>query len=489
MTEFKNKKPEFSWRKALLAVAIIAVISALLFVIFKKESISFETEKVSRTNVTEIISGTGTVDASQEAQLSFEVSGLISQILVTDGDFVQAGMVLARLNSSELDSQIDEALSNLRSEVARRDASFGDDIDSNKLQNTRETLVSILNKAYVTADDVVRNAIDPFFENPNVRYSNFDFALVDYFRRKSIEEQRYEISFILEKWQSDIEKLKSTNVTVAQAQEYLTYLRPIENLLSTIATGVGDFMPHSGKSQAQIDSYLNGISQARIRTASLLIEINNSLESLRQVQSQSPVFDATIEGLSSSVQRLQTRKDSYEIKAPFDGIVNTVFANRGESVTPGNRILSLISAGEKSVTLFVSETDIANLEVGDLAQISFSAFPDEYFDASVGYVSPAAQNRDGVTVFKTELYFNELDSRIRVGMSAEVDIYTTKRENVLSIPGRSIIRSEGKTYVRLVVDGEIVEQEVIPGLRGHDGRVEIQSGLSENDEVITFYNR
>ena len=486
MTEFQQNKKAFSWKKGLTAVILITVVITVLLFVFRDQTPDFESEIVQKTNVSEIISGTGSIVASQDANLSFEAAGLISQIIVSEGDRVSAGTILARLNLDELDGQISEGIYNLRREEARRDSVFGDSEDQNKLQNTKENLVSVLKKSYVIADDVVRNSIDPFFENPNVRYSNFDSALVDYFRRRNIEEQRYQISLILNDWQSDVETLDNNNVTVAEAQKYLNNLKPVENLLATISMGVGDFHPYSGKTQAQIDAYLNGISQARIRVASLLVEVNGALESLRQVQSESPVFDATIESLNASINRLQSRRNSHLVVAPFDGIIKNVFVNVGETVTPSTPVIAMISAGEKSVNFYVPEADIANLEVGDSAQITFNAFPDEYFEAVVGYVAPTAITRDGLNVFKTELYFVEPDSRIRVGMSAEVDIYTLEREDVLAIPGRAIIRSEGRTFVRVVSDKEISERTVTTGLRGFDGRVEITSGLNEGEELVTF---
>ncbi|MDO8520699.1 MAG: hypothetical protein Q7S52_01155 [bacterium] len=81
---------------------------------------------------------------------------------------------------------------------------------------------------------------------------------------------------------------------------------------------------------------------------------------------------------------------------------------------------------------------------------------------------------------------SENDERIRSGMTANIEIATDRRDGVLVIPSRSVTTNNGAKYVRTFENGIAIEKSVELGLRGSDGVVEVLSGLSEGEQVITF---
>ncbi len=93
---------------------------------------------------------------------------------------------------------------------------------------------------------------------------------------------------------------------------------------------------------------------------------------------------------------------------------------------------------------------------------------------------------EGVPTYKVTLYFNDRDERVRSGMTANLDILTERREGVFRIPSRAVTTKDGKKIVRVPDISGLREVVVETGLRGSDGSIEIVSGLSEGDEVVTF---
>ena len=72
-------------------------------------------------------------------------------------------------------------------------------------------------------------------------------------------------------------------------------------------------------------------------------------------------------------------------------------------------------------------------------------------------------------------------------MTANLTIETAKKDSVIAIPQRAVISDDDRNYVRILLkSGDIEEREVVRGLRGSGGLVEIVSGLEEGDNVITF---
>jgi len=72
-------------------------------------------------------------------------------------------------------------------------------------------------------------------------------------------------------------------------------------------------------------------------------------------------------------------------------------------------------------------------------------------------------------------------------MTANIDIITGTRENVLAIPTRAVIARDGMKKVRLIGNDNVIrEVPVVTGLRGSKGTIEIVEGIREGDKVITF---
>jgi len=80
-----------------------------------------------------------------------------------------------------------------------------------------------------------------------------------------------------------------------------------------------------------------------------------------------------------------------------------------------------------------------------------------------------------------------IDRRLKPGMSADIDILTAQRNNVLTISERAVESENGKKIVQVLLEGEKTKKvEVETGLRGDGGMIEIKSGLKEGDEAVVF---
>jgi multidrug efflux pump subunit AcrA (membrane-fusion protein) len=72
-------------------------------------------------------------------------------------------------------------------------------------------------------------------------------------------------------------------------------------------------------------------------------------------------------------------------------------------------------------------------------------------------------------------------------MTANVDILSNKKENVIYVPSRAIITKNGKKFVQLVINekNKTKETNITTGIRGSDGRTEVISGLSIGNKIIS----
>ena len=82
------------------------------------------------------------------------------------------------------------------------------------------------------------------------------------------------------------------------------------------------------------------------------------------------------------------------------------------------------------------------------------------------------------------------DSRLKEGMSADIDIRISERTQVLSIPYRAFIRDGSRSFVEIALsDTESERRQVTIGVEGDDGTIEVLSGVTEGERVIVGKNK
>ena len=104
-------------------------------------------------------------------------------------------------------------------------------------------------------------------------------------------------------------------------------------------------------------------------------------------------------------------------------------------------------------------------------------------------IEPAETIIQGVVYYKVTVGFDEPDERMKSGMTANVDIITETKENVLAVPQGAVLAKDGQKMVRILEGKDIKEVKVETGIRGSRGEIEILSGLKKGDRVITFIKK
>jgi len=186
---------------------------------------------------------------------------------------------------------------------------------------------------------------------------------------------------------------------------------------------------------------------------------------------------------SASARYLKT-----EIISPIDGKIGKVDMKLGEAVTAGTSVISIEPTSTTyEVVVNVPESDVAHLVLGDTATVTFDAFgSDVIFTGTISSLDRSEKLIEGVVYYEARLAIVDGPrmNDLRNGMSADVTVLTDTKTNVLTVPTRAILENLGKKIVRVLVDGNITEKEVVTGLRGDDGISEILSGLNAGDVVV-----
>lgn len=172
------------------------------------------------------------------------------------------------------------------------------------------------------------------------------------------------------------------------------------------------------------------------------------------------------------------------ILAKYNGVITSVELEAGDSITTGSALVTLYDMEAVSMTVSVYEADMTDIAVGSAANISFTAYPDDLFTATVSEISDASTDSKGNVLYEVTVTINGDTSGLFQGMTGEITFITKQSEETLYVAKRAIITENEKSYVKIKQeDGSILKKAVTTGFS--DGRnVQILEGLSEGDVVL-----
>lgn len=461
--------------------ALIAVFFLVVFLIGLKNG-NYETVFAEKNDLVKVIEISGEVVPAEEVELSFAASGDVIEILKDVGDRVYAGQVLARINSNQVSSEISEAQANLESAKARLQEIEGG--QNSEIRIRKSNLVKTLKKAYVSSDGIVKNQTDTFFENPGGRYPEFNNTFTDYGPNLELGEARYEIGKMLDEWKKYNDNLNENNFTYEAVNIFVNNLNELENFLSLIASYSYEFEPTNDVNQTQIDSYVSNISSSRTTVSNLLVDINNSLDNLRDVEAEVPIQSATIKNNSATVERLYSKADDYVLRAPFDGVITENSLELGQYVSSSDVAFVLISDSPLEIEVYIPEINIVGVDVGDEVHLMFDALQDVEIEAVVTHIDPKETIKDGVVTYRSLIDLISPNDNLRPGMSADAMIQKEIITDQLIVPTYTIIKEGDESFVKVKKDSEIEKVKIEILDKDNRGMVSVSGNIKEGDEII-----
>lgn len=169
--------------------------------------------------------------------------------------------------------------------------------------------------------------------------------------------------------------------------------------------------------------------------------------------------------------------------APIDGSIISSPVKTGQKVTTGSVITKIGDVDNLQVSANIPERYVAELEIGQKAEITLKAYPGVIFNAQVVRISPVV---DASTRTKEIiLNFDKKDSRINSGMFANVKLYTTEYSGKIAIPQDSLVNNNDKYYVYIVNDdGKTVSKREVTLGENVDGYYQILTGIQKGETVV-----
>lgn len=451
------------WRRWLVLLVVLAVIAAgaiwILNPFGKTAAASLVTAQASTGTIVASVSISGSVASSSVEELNFGTSGTVTAVNVAVGDKVTAGQVLATIDDSALQVQLQVAQANLAAAQAR--------LALDKAGPTAATIAS--------AKDSISQA--------KLQLSTAKTSLSD--------------------------TIAQNNLNAAEAKAALTAAQ--DQLASDTATlAAGD--PQLAKDQAAVDTATTNLSSTELKATLSLHQAQAQVSSatLGVTTAQHnydakvvPATDAQIASDEAAVAQAEQALTTLQgtgatITSPIAGTVTVVGIKVGQTVTSGSSANGSSSASSSTGQIEVmdlanlqiageaSETDIGKLKMGQAATITASSLGSDTVVGKVCQLSIVGTQISGVTSFGATVCLDGSNAALYVGMSATAAVVTDRADNAVLVPslavktvaGRqvvSVLGSDGKTQTNVPVTTGISngsETQIVSGLTGTETVVE-----------------
>lgn len=521
-----SKKRRYAFLFLVCVVGVVVVYNLAT----KEESVEYEPVFVERGSVIQSVSVSGHIEPVDRITLAFPMGGHVESVLYEEGATVEAGTVLSALRGGVLRAGIEEAQARVaREEAILRDliAPLRDEeraVKDATVRNAEESIAradasarSAIARAFVYADDAIREKADELFSSTRGDPSlgvTFTYGTTEYFIQADSETEVYLNGRrkVIETTLEDMRvRAQDASIPIEDAlRQTENDLIEIEDFLTELAQVANKYNFDDSVNQSVYESYQTSITSARtaintartdISTAYTTYTTASATLSLALRDLELSVAGASNEAIlaqealvGSAISGVETARERYaetKLSAPFSGIISRVYKVEGETVSPYEPVFEFMTEGAVEVESYIPEADIAKVKLGDKAEMTFDAFGrDKVFTAEVVYMARTETVRDGVPSYKTTLRLSGVEeaenNTFLPGMTADIEIWTDRRDDVLFLPVRSVLRDGERTYVRVYKDGVFSEKNITTGLRGSEGTIEVLFGLTEGEEVVLY---
>ena len=467
--------------------------------------------KVSKSTIISSVAGSGQVSALNQIAINPTVSGALTKVNIQPGDKVSTGETLFIIDDTNAQKSVRDA------EISLQNANLA--LQKLQVQNSDTNLNTSLLKVYSDGFSTVTSTFYDLNSTLNGLYSNIlskenlsDNAV----RSAGNTAQDYESKAVtayyaaqtaFNKTNSDYVKLNNSS-PASDIKNIIQETYDTTNLLSYAIKSTSNFINY----MAQASNSTSNFSSYQTTLSTYTSTINGHLTSLLAAQANIKTSEdafpsndlntqsaqITIKQAQNALTDAQQNLSYYHIKAPFDGIVASVPVLKGDNVSSGTTLGTIITSKELA-TITLNEVDVAKISLGEKVTLTFSAIPDLTITGQVAQIDSLGTVSQGVVNYGVKISFDTSDSRVKPGMSVDAEIITKVEQNVLVVPNGAVKTQGGTSYVQMFdtalpapaagTQGSISvtpprNQTVETGISDATS-TEITSGLNVGDEIVT----
>ena len=489
------------WGVILVAFTLVSTGCDRIPIRKKKQDTEDKTEMARTGEFRVKIRETGNLEPLISVEVKSNVSGEIEQLLIEEGDYVEKGQELLRLDDEQVSERRKQAQANLGSsraslEQARSQTFLTEKRQSSDIQQLKNTVKSAeaslasveatatqqlssaqtdiersrnmleqdriaLSQAKITLqqadiqleqNQANESSAKIEFDNVSAEYERQkDLYTKKYVSKKSLEDAELRLSQVKSSYQTAQKNVTSQTKSIeSQKRNIEARDRAIANRQATIRLQEQNLGTIKTSQEANTKRSKADLESAKIRLQQALetVEQETSVSINSEIQAQSGLLRA-----ESALQSIDDELGWTVVKAPLSGRVTRLAFEEGEIVmgsrsgygSQGPAILVISDLSKMVVKTRINEAEISKVALGQQAEITIDAYPNLLFSGEVTEIAPSAntgQGSSGVVAFEVVIEIATSEYELLPGMSANVDIIVFDEVSVLQLPIEAVIVSE-----------------------------------------------
>ena len=311
----------------------------------------------------------GTIEA-KHAELAFQVSGRIVDVLIDEGESVERHQILAVLDQSEYEARHEQAKANL------------------------ERAVKSLQKAEMVLE-VNKRTLPDEVAGAEARVKVLQAQLKELeagYREQDIERAR--LAFLTSK--DIMEEARKNKVRYDKLfQKGIVSEKEWDAVKLRYETALKDF----DKAKETLEMLQEGVREETIQAArarvaegkALLKQARSNLMKIEAAEKEVETARAQVKAARSAVELAKIHLTYTQLRAPFKGIITTRNMEPGEVVLPGREVMTLSDLSTVELKIFVDETEIGKIKPGQRVEARVDTFPDKVYIGKVSFISPEGE--------------------------------------------------------------------------------------------------
>lgn len=336
----------------------------------------------------------GRIVPAADARLSFNVRGTVAEILVSEGQAVRRGDVLARLSDRQ---QAQAALAAATLELTAAQQAYDDFARAEGLSRAQAW------DAYLQAQ-TVRAAAERAWEDLDLR--DIDDEIED------AQTDLNDLKADLDDAEEEFEKYKDLNEDNNRRRDAEDDLETAQKDYNEALRVVEEIVQERDSLRAALDAALWNEAEAQrvydLRAAGLDPE-------------QKSLIEARLDNAKAQAAAAQSNLDNYDLKSPFDGTITDVYLKVGQLAGPETIAVQLADFSAWMVeTTDLNELEVVRVSEGQSVEIRPDALDDLVLAGVVEQIGLSFRTQGGDVLYTVKIKLNESDERLRWGMTVEL---------------------------------------------------------------------
>ncbi|HEX8639210.1 MAG TPA: efflux RND transporter periplasmic adaptor subunit [Pyrinomonadaceae bacterium] len=503
-------------------VLLLTVIIAVSIFASRKDAPEVTVVKVeTRRELRSTVTASGEIRPIQFMNLTSEVQGRIEEITVKEGDAVEKGTVLVRLDPDQLESSTDAQIAAVQ---ASQNESQVSQSQISAAQNQLSQAQQGLNASQASVDTAIQQVASAKQQVDSAR-QQIETAKTD------VDSRQVDLEAALREFNRET-KLLEDNVSSRQAydQKKDAY-RQAQNALNNAKSRLESARRSVNEAEGRVKEAEARVRESRARAKQQEVAVQDARRNVSTANLSAEASVSRANQAAAVLRGSRSQRDKTVVVAPINGIIAEIPSKVGTFAVAGLSTTALMTIADMStvnVEVKVDETEIDKVEVGQAVKVKVDALGENEVVGEVRQKTPLAvgksQTSGGLSVninvqeakeFRVVIELKDLSDEtrnsLRPGMSATAIITTKTAENVVAVPLQAVIEkkpdaapSPGSSPesqqptpaekpkpikgVYVLEDNKTKFVEVETGITG-ESDVQIVGGLSEGQEVITGPSR